>query len=365
MNGLLVRGAPEGYDFGNARLRVMKADLFDAVSYRRLLGRDVEGLLAALAETPYRPDVEASLTRSRGLPALHRALSANLTRVLGGVSRFYGGRSGLAVALILSRFDVQNVVTILRAQARRVPSAETLRLLVPVGALGEVAAGEMSRQPNLRATVQLMAEWGVPRPDVARAVWGQLPGYERTGDLSVLETALMRAHAAGLARALAQEGDAVSDLEPILREELDRRNLLVALRLRSARGLGGGREELEDPYVPGGRIPAASLATLADMDAPDDVLTRLARLEAPSLWRAPLDVWAVGEDLSRLERDLEVEATGWAISLFWRGDPLGIGIPTAFVAAKENEVRNLRLMAYGAEQGMPPATVGDELVAPW
>jgi V/A-type H+-transporting ATPase subunit C len=359
------RGAPQGYDYGNARLRVLKQELFDAAFYQRLLIRDVEGLMTALAETPYRPDVEAALARSRGLDALHRAASTNLTRVLRTVTGFYAGRAAWALALILSRFDVQNVLTILRAQARRVPTADTLPLLVPVGAIDEVSAGEMVRQPNLPAAVGLMAEWGVPRPDVARAVWGQLPAYEATGDLSLLETALMRAHAAGLARALAQEADEVSDLEPVMREELDRRNLLVSLRLRDARGRGEPTEGPENPYLPGGRIPAASFAGLAGTDTPDDVLGRLSRLDAPSHWQRPVATWATTGNLSRLEHDLDAEATRRAISLFWRGDPLGVGVPTAFVAAKENEVRNLRLLAYGADQKIPPDEVSETLVIPW
>jgi V/A-type H+-transporting ATPase subunit C len=269
------------------------------------------------------------------------------------------------MALILSRFDVQNVMTILRAQARHLPPADTLPLLVPVGAIDEVAAGEMARQPSLQAAVGLMAEWGVPRPDVARAVWGELPAYDRTGELSLLETALMRAHAAGLARALTQEGDDVSDLEPILREELDRRNLLVALRLRDARRLGEPTEGAQDPYLPGGRIPTASLAALTSSDTSGDATARLARLGVPSIWRAPLAEWAERDDLSRLEHALDAEATRWAISLFWRGDPLGVGIPTAFVAARENEVRNLRLLAYGADQGMAADELWEELVIPW
>jgi vacuolar-type H+-ATPase subunit C/Vma6 len=107
------------------------------------------------------------------------------------------------------------------------------------------------------------------------------------------------------------------------------------------------------------------MAAAAGGDAPEDVLARLARLEVPSIWLEPMARWSRREDLPRLERDLDAEATRWTISLFWRGDPLGIAIPTAFVAAKENEARNLRLLAYGAEQGLAADAVMQELVMPW
>ncbi|HEX6230572.1 MAG TPA: V-type ATPase subunit [Actinomycetota bacterium] len=354
-----------GYDYGNARVRARRAELFDAATYERLLGRDVDWLLAALADTPYRPDVEAALPRYRGLSALHRALSANLVRELRAVAGFYGGRPREGIELLLSDWDVHNVLTIVRALARRRPSEEILPLLVPAGALDEVAAGELARQPGLRPAIELMATWAVPTPGVARAALGALPAFEQTGELEALEGAVIRAHARAARRTVEREGWMSEALGHFLRERVDRRNVLVALRAREARLRGEPPWGPEDPYLPGGRGAEASLAALAGTDERQDVAVTLARLDPPAGWREPFERWAEHGELTRLERDLERAAVRRAVSMLWSGDPLGIDVPIAYVVAKENEVRNLRLLGYGADRGLSIDALRELVVAPW
>lgn len=355
----------EGYDYGNARLRARRAVLFDALAYERLLGRDVDGLLAALAESPYRPEIEEAIPRLRGLPALHRALSLNLVRTLRAVAGFYSGRPREGIALLLSDLDLQTLLTILRGLARRLAPEEIVPLLVPAGAFDEVSAGELARQPGLRPGIELMATWGVPSHAVARAAVAALPRFEQTGDLAGLELAVTRAHAEAVWRAVDRDGWATEALGPILRERVDRRNVVTALRGREARLRGEPAWEREDPYLPGGRVLAAALASIAGTDEPQDVLVRLSRVAPAPWWREPLERWAEHGELTRLERDLERAAVRRAISLLWSGDPLGIDVPIAFVSAKENEVRNLRLLGYGAERDVPVDTLRELILVPW
>jgi len=354
-----------GYDYGNARLRARRAELFDALAYERLLGRDLDGLLAALAESPYRAEIEEAIPRLRGLPALHRALSVNLVRTLRAVAGFYSGRPRAGIELLLSDLDLQTVLTVLRGLARRLPPEEIVPLLVPAGALDEVSAGELARQPGLRPGIELMATWGVPSHAVARAAVAALARYEQTGDLAGIELAVTRAHAEVVRRAVDRDGWATEALGPVLRERVDRRNVVIALRAREARLRGEPPWEQEDPYLLGGRVPPATLAAIAGTDEPQDVLVRLSRTEPAPWWREPLERWVEHGELTWLERDLERAAVRRAISLLWSGDPLGIDVPIAFVLAKENEVRNLRLLGYGAERGVPVDALRELILVPW
>jgi V/A-type H+/Na+-transporting ATPase subunit C len=60
-----------------------------------------------------------------------------------------------------------------------------------------------------------------------------------------------------------------------------------------------------------------------------------------------------------------VSRVRWAVGLFLRGDPLGIDVPIAYTVAKENEVRNLRLLGEGSVGGLPVAAVRAQLIVPW
>jgi vacuolar-type H+-ATPase subunit C/Vma6 len=341
----------------------MRAVLLDAADYERLLGLGVEGLLAALVETPYREDVQAALLRGRGLLALHRALSANLTRTLLAVRGYYQDRAGQAVSALLARWDLHNALTLLRASVRGAGADEVLSLLVPVGALDEVAARELARQPDLGGMIELMVAWGVPRPEIGWALWRALPRFERDGDLPALEAVAVHAHAAALDRALAEPTSERRLLAPLLREELDRRNLLLALRLRDARGQGESTPDDAGAFVPGGRIAPDALVALAraGKEAPE----RSGRLAPWPGWLEALDRWSRTGDLLELERDLERAVTLRAVALLRGEDPLGVAVPIAFVAAKDNEVRNLRLLGREAYAGTPAELVRDQLLVPW
>ena len=66
-----------------------------------------------------------------------------------------------------------------------------------------------------------------------------------------------------------------------------------------------------------------------------------------------------------LQRELELSRVRWAVGLFLRGDPLSFDVPIAFTVAKENEVRNLRLLSEGAAGGLPARALRAQLIMPW
>ena len=354
-----------GYEYGNARVRALKGGLLDQAGYDGLLGRGLDGLLAALAEGSYRADVEAATPRFRGLAALHHALSANLTRTLRAVRGFYGGRAGRALELLLSRWDVENLLAIVRGQARRAEAQDTLSTVVPVGALDAVAAAEAAAQPGLRQAVELLHFLGVPSRSMVGAVARRVGEYERKGDLAALEEAALRAWGEEIAVALAETSPERDVLAGVLREEIDRRNVLVALRLWEGRHRGETVADDVAPFVPGGEIGPDALVVAAGAGSREGALSVMSGTRAARMWGEPLRRWARDGDLPALDRAMGAASTLRAVGLFHRADPLGVGVPAAFVAAKENEVRNLRLIGVGAAMGVPPGALRAQLVVPW
>jgi vacuolar-type H+-ATPase subunit C/Vma6 len=94
-------------------------------------------------------------------------------------------------------------------------------------------------------------------------------------------------------------------------------------------------------------------------------VTKLVEAARREDWRAPLERIAAGGDLPTLQRELEASRVRWAVGLFLRGDPLGLDIPVAYSVAKENEVRNLRLLGEGAAGGLPAPALRAQLIIPW
>lgn len=154
--------------------------------------------------------------------------------------------------------------------------------------------------------------------------------------------------------------------------ERDLANLLAALRLRQARlrEYPGGRPprlpaEATAPgtaawYLPGGLLAQELLAALLDEPDAHRVYDSLAQAQPGGPWRPALAAWVEHGSLTELQRALERELTARLVDLF-RHDPLTIAPVIAYLAAKENEARNVRLIAAGLVHGLPHEQVAEEL----
>ena len=343
--------------YGNTRLHARRGALLRDADYERLLGEDVDGLLGALQDTPYAPDVEAA----RGddpLRRLHQTVGSHLSRSLEEMRSFYTDRARRLVDVLLSRFDLHNVLAVLRAKAGTQGPADDA--LVRVGWLIEPLAGEILGQNELAGAVDLLAR-STPDREQAGALRAAFGEYEVTEDLAALERAVVTDHTARTVAGLEAAGPDAAPLLRFAQRAIDERNLLVALRLRDA--LASGAETEPPPSatrLPGGSIPLAVFEQALGAPTSAAVVGGLAEAG----WQPPLQRWAASGDLTALERELARRYIADAAALFVTGDPLAIDVPVAFTAAKQIEARNLRLLGEARVRGIDAEIVRRELLWP-
>ena len=350
------------FDYGNTRLRARRGAFLSGAAYERLLGEDIDGVLRALQDTRYAPPAEA-VGHVGGLQALHLTVRSELAGSLEEMRSFYSGRARELVDALLSRFDVQNVISVLRARSHPNTSTEdALAALTPVGWLVEPLAREILRPRELAGVVDLLVRW-MPDREQAGVLRAAFSEYERTDDLAALERAVLADHAARLAGTL---GSAEPDGAALLRfrqRETDEHNLLVALRLRDAIASGAeGTPPPTDTVLAGGTIPPAALATMMRA-VPATIVAAVGRLGG-GIWQGPLERWMTTGDLNALQRAFERQAVADATALFVIGDPLAIDVPLAFTTATQVEARNLRLLGEAAVRGIAAEVVHAELLWP-
>ena len=353
-----------GADFvyGNARLRARKADLLRASDYEHLLGKDVDALLGTLSETPYARDVEAALVREHGIRSLNAAVRNHLARSLEEMRGFYTGPARELVDLLLSRFDLANLVALLRATLGDTDSPEdALSALNAVGWPGEALADEILRQHEPAAAVGLITRW-LPDGAQGRALRSAFTAYERTDDFSVFEQAVIAKHREHVVAAAEKHGRHGASLLEFVRREIDEQNMLLGLRLRAALEQGEITTLSLDGNAPsGGAIPVAALEAAVRLPSRAAVATELVALGRES-WREPLSDWTASGDVVRLAQAVERAWAADAVRLFVSGDPLGIDVPLAFSVAKQTEARNLRLLAEATLRHRDAQSVRSDLV---
>lgn len=351
-----------GYDYGNARLRAMRSRLLDMGDYAALLAiGSLDGLLGALHSTPYEIDIEAAMTRDRGLRAIDHAVRRNLASAFRAMRSFYDDEPGHRVDLLVRRWDLRNLRTILRARSRLAPPENVVAELVPAGDLTEVELIELAEQPGLREVVELMVAWELPDRWVARRVLRQLPAFEATGETSDLERTLYHAWGEALGARLSEmPGDSGTSM--ILSAEIDQSNLVNAARYWDARnGAEAPPSLLSAELTAGGRVSRRVIEEAAEYGDRGDVARVLAETTGLPGWDQALHRWADHADTARLAEDLARGVTLAALRLFTT-DPLTSSVPTAFTFAKEAEARNIRLIARGVVHGFLPEEIAEHLV---
>lgn len=359
---------PSGYDYGNARLRAMRSRLFQAIDYQNLLNKgSIEEVITALAETPYKEDIELALTRLAGVSCIFEAVRANLTRTLRQIRAFFEGEPLGLVDMLLRRWDRHNLLTILRAQSQEIAPETALAATVPVGQLDEVSLRELARQPGFRAVIELMSIWQLPYAAALRHVQprlGTLP------DLDQLELALNQAHYASLMQSLSQgNGNKAIFLEH-LQIELDLVNLITSLRLVRRPELIAlvqhyyNTSDVRPLLIePGGHLPVTRLVELV-MQAGnvEGVVHGLSDTRYSPALSTGWQRYQAGESsLTVFERELERWQAQQVAAMFTH-NPLSIAIPIGYTGCKAIEAANLRIIAQAVALGLKRDDIRQELI---
>jgi V/A-type H+-transporting ATPase subunit C len=341
----------------NARVRGMRSRLFDRKMYETLLHKpDIDTFIAELEKTPYKEDIEKASVRADGIHNVEEALRFNLARIYRLIlDMAHDEPFEPHIRVILNRWDVQNIKTILRGKNVHVPAEEVLECLIPAGELDDVTLVEMVKQPDIKAVIDLLATWKYP---YARVLTQHFSRYAKRRNLAVLEYALDKYYYEYALDAIRGRNYNDQLVRDILSTEIDTINLKTIFRLiRDKIGV----EEGKNAFIPGGKI--IEIETLLQLLASQNCRKVLDYLEGTPYDFLPEHhpISTNGVNVSVLEKDLDRFLIGKGIRLF-RGDPLSIAVVIGYIWAKDTEVKNIRIIARGKSAYLPEEELLEDLV---
>jgi V/A-type H+-transporting ATPase subunit C len=352
-----------GFDYGNARLHVMKSRLLSRKELEALAeSGSVKGLITGLAKTAYRKFIESALARASGMACIVEALRAELIHTVGRIGDFYSDEAAGSVAIVLRRYDIHNLKAILRGLSTNTPPGEILPILLPVGELKYDLLAELAQAPNPRGAIDSLASIASPfaRPLLELRV--ERPGI----DVARMELALEQWNYQQALAYLESTSQVNGVLASALKLEADLANLLIALRFP---GLPGKRKELREwlesedlaqLFVGRGNLPFELLREAGMQDSLDAAIGVLSGTPYEPSLRAGMEFYAHSGRLSDLEKQLRRFRLAWMGAQMTK-DPLGIGCVLGYLALKENEVGNIRWIAQGLHQGLSAGAIRAEL----
>jgi vacuolar-type H+-ATPase subunit C/Vma6 len=265
------------------------------------------------------------------------------------------------VAILYRFYDVQNLKAIFRGVDRQVPPPEIGPALLPVGELTDTLLADLVRAPGPRYVIDLLASIGLPFAQPLLHLRAEHPG---AGTLE-MELALDKWYFQESFQALQYNGQH-EVLLAALQLEADLINLLTVLRFAFApeehKHLRDrfNTENIADLFVGPGKIPTQVLTQAGHQDSVEAAVATLVETLYAHPLKAGLETYTRSALLSTFERELKRFRLKWMSGLMMK-DPLGIGVPTGYLALKINEVNNLRWIAQGIHMGLKTDTIRKEL----
>jgi len=345
------------YDYLNARIRSMRGGLLSPGALESLIQKpDLDLVAAELEKTPYRAELQRASVRFTGIHAVEEALrretAATFRRIL-AMAR--GDEAEKYVKILLARWDLQNVKTLIRGKAMHIPPTEILECLVPAGDLDEAALAELLKQPDVKAVIDLLATWRIP---YARPLILAFPGFQETRDPSVLEYALDRfAFRSALDAIRGGESDDDAIMRAMITSEIEVTNLKTALRLIRD---GVSADMARATIIDGGRDPDTALViSLVNTGSIDAAVKMLEG--TPYRFLAGVPGASAKAGISAYEKELDRYLLRRGVTHFLK-DPLTIAFAIGFLWAKLAEVTSLRVIARGKSAGLPDREIQGEIL---
>lgn len=347
----------DDWGYINARVRVLKGRLLGPRDYEAALAAgSLDEFVSFLEGTAYAGPIVEALTTRKGIAGIEEGLRRDFQRTIDHVVRLAGGRPRELLELALGRWELFNVKTILRGLHARAELDVVVGNTIPFGRLDEVALQELARQPDVKAGIDLLAQWRIP---YAPALLRAFPGYREHGDFNLLETALDHSFFAEALRGLDRTNPDDAVVADALRCEIDRILLGYALR---AMHHGATDVDAGAVFIPGGR--ALTLKVFERLCAARTVQEFIAAVPAAAFaacLEAEVRGYLGARRLSALDGALHACFVRAMMRLIAR-DPLSSALAVGYLWLKTNEVASLRVIARGIYAGLSRADVVSMLV---
>jgi V/A-type H+-transporting ATPase subunit C len=344
------------YDYVNARIKGMKSCLLNTSLFETLILKpDVESIITELGNTAYKDEIEKASVQYSGIMCIEVALRKDFTNAFRKILGYTKGDTAEKyLKILLSRWDVQNIKTVLRGKNIHVTAAEILECLVPAGELDDMTLTEMINQPDVKAVIDLLATWGI---EYSKPLTRHVKEYVEKRDLAILEYAIDRFYYENALHAVQRDSYDDSLIKDMVSTEIDVTNIKTVLKMiRDKIDI----EEAQMFLIEGGRtLGSEKLVAMIRTGTLEGAIKHLET--TPYHFLSKLAGEGKVGMISVYEKELEKYLIKRGISRFF-GDPLSIAIAIGYIWAKYNEITNIRIIARCKTVDIPEKELRGELV---
>lgn len=343
-------GKKGNYAYTVARVKAKKSLLLGEEDYNKMLMMTVPEISRYISETGYGKEMTDMASNHEGLELLEYATYSSMAKVFSSILASSEGELKDMVSAYLTKWDIWNLKVILRGKSYGLDAVGMREDLVPAGSLNAESLEKLmalDTDDDIIANFSVMSKMSFP-PEV-------LADYKSNDNLGILEDYLEKFHYERLISSINAASRASSLFLMYVKEEVDIKNFETIIKLKSE-GIFG--EPVMKYLIPGGRRLDNRLLTLfANAESMESVSAEASQLEFYDYIKDDLEVNNVRGVVSNMVK-FEMKKA----KKFSHQYPLSVVPVIDYMLSKENEVRNIRVIARGTESGLDREVIRGLLV---
>jgi len=336
---MLTLGKKSQWAYIVARVKVMKRSLIPKEEFRKLLNMDFHEIVRYLEESEYKKEIDELSYKYSGPRLIDYALSLHLFRKYRRILDVSFGAAKELVFEYLKRWDIWNIINILRGKLANVPPEEIEETLVPVG--------EFSYDFYKALTAKEVDE-------IVKA-FDRTPYYETLSKIGQepigkIEDELYKIYYSHIV-SMRPSDQPLKLFVDFIRKEIDIKNIKAILRLKIE---DIPPETIVEKIIPGGyQLDIDEARKLVSMSF-DELLKSL---EGYWFWKEI----GIEDSFSKVEIKLD---SVWMEEVARKADyyPLSILPVLHYMCLKKIEVDNLRVIGWGKWEGLSNEAIEEQLV---
>jgi V/A-type H+-transporting ATPase subunit C len=340
------------YIYVCTRMRVRKSKLIPREEYMRMLNMSLPEITRIIQETEYKQEIDELSSSFNGIDLIEVALSWNLAKEYQKILEITPGNLKQFTRSYLRRWDIQNILTILRGKMQGEKVGKIKEILVPAGSLDRVILDRLLAEDNPERIVEALRGNRI-YPVLSR----EFPATKESGSFSRMENELYKQFFSEIiteAKSGIKGGNQFLDF---IRFDIDIRNIKTLFRLR----IDTFEEDAREMYIAGGVLSSADFAGLNTLRDQAEFIDQLKAKIRNSLLISLLDELKS----EKVIHDVESRLTRVQLEQMERlskRNPFSIHPILVYLEKKKYEVFNLRALARGKESKLPSDRIAEYLV---
>jgi len=340
------------YIYVCTRMRVRKSKLIPREEYMRMLNMSLPEITRIIQETEYKEEIDELSTVFKGIDLIEVALSWNLAKEYQKILEITPGNLKQFTLSYLRRWDIQNVLTILRGKTQGEKMGKIKEILVPAGSLDRNVLDRLLTEDNIEKIVEsLKGKW------IYKVISRELPAAKESGSFSRMENELYKQFFSEIIAEAESGIKGGNQFLDFIRFDIHIRNIKTLFRLR----MDTIEEDASEMYIAGGVLSSADFVNLNNIRDQTEFIDQLKVKIRNNLLLSLL------EELKseKVIRDVESRLTRVQLEQMEhlsKRNPFSIHPILVYLEKKKYEVFNLRALARGKESKLPSERIAEYLV---